>query len=141
MTKASERRFAPKWRALLLPLFALGGCSHERHDAPADAVVSAPGVEHTLVGFHKVRGSKGDLGYVETWAVGAEKSRALRRVTDLKRTPLGYVDDSGRAYRYTAHEGTVLVSHSDDFGRNVRAVLNVGDVERFEIVDQVPAAK
>jgi hypothetical protein len=136
----ARRRTTTVWRPFLFPLFFLGGCSHEEH-VVGDPEIRVDGVDRTLVGLHKVRGATGDLGYVETWRLGPEEKRKLFRVTDSKRTPLGYVDDSGRAYRYTAHDGTQLVAQSDDFNRNVRAVLAVGDVDRFELVDQVPAAK
>jgi hypothetical protein len=129
-----------RWRPLLLPLFFLGGCSHETHQTgPAEIKVDQ--VDRSLVGLHKITCTTGDLGYLETWRYGPEEKHGLRRVTDLKRNPLGYVDDSGRAYRYTAHSGTQLVAQSDDLNRNLRAVLAIGDVDRFELVDQVPAPR
>jgi hypothetical protein len=126
------------WRILLAPLLCLGGCSHER-EFTSEPRISVSSDDRALVGLHKIRGAGADLGYMETWTV-ADGSRKIYRVTDLKRTPLGFVDDSGRAYRYTAHEGTQLAAQHDDLSHNVRAVMNLNDVERFELVDQVPAA-
>lgn len=135
---ATTRFRAGAWRVLLTPLLSLGGCSHE-HATVGEPQMMVGRPDRAMVGLHKIRGAGADLGYMETWTVGPEETRKLYRVTDLKRTPLGYVDDSGRAYRYTAHDGVQLAAQTDDLGRNVRAVMDLRDVERFELVDQVPA--
>ena len=134
------RRKSAPWRPLLLPLFFLGGCSHESHSTgPSEVMVDR--LDRSLTGLHKITAASGELGYLETWRYGPDEAHGLRRITDMKRTPLGYVDDSGRAYRYTAHAGTQMVAQSDDLNRNIRAVLGIGDVDRFELVDQVPAPR
>jgi hypothetical protein len=136
-SKANALR-SRSWRVLLTPLLCLGGCSHEQ-EYVSEPRIAVDTNDRSLVGLHKIRGGGADLGYMETWTLGPDEKRRIFRVTDLKRNPIGYVDDSGRAYRYTAHDGTMLAAQTDDLQRNIRAVMNMHDIERFELVDQVPA--
>ena len=131
----TPNRTARSWRLLLVPLLAFGGCSHEEHPVAEPVIAAAP--EGTLVGLSNITFEGRHVGYLETWRLsGGAGSHELQRISDLKRNRLGYIDDRGVAWRYSAHEGTELVANSTDVRKNVTAVMGYAQ-GRVELVDQV----
>jgi len=113
------------WKLLVLPFLTLGGCSHEEHVVGESAVVVGA-TEPKLAGLWKVVMDGKQVGWVQTWRMDVEGTpRDVKRVVDMSKTPLGWMDDSGRAWRYTAHGGQELAGTSRDERVRVKAIMGM----------------
>ncbi|HYC76767.1 MAG TPA: hypothetical protein VEI02_03975 [Planctomycetota bacterium] len=129
-----------RWRVFLAPLLALGGCAHEETPVGPPSI-SMEGPERRITGYHQITVDGRSEGWMETYVLGPGDGRTMHRILDRRRNPVGYVDDTGSAYRYTAYEGPQLVARRDDLTSNLRAVLEISGDRRIELVDLAPARR
>ncbi len=128
----SERRHA--WKVLVLPFLFMSGCSHEEHFVSEQSVVVGTS-EPRLAGMHKVFLDGKQVGWVQTWRMEGDAGRRdVKRVVNMDKSALGWMDDSGRAYRYNPHGGEDLVGTTRDERGRVRAILGMPE-GRVELVD------
>lgn len=119
--------------ALIAGTLLLAACQVEqRVTGPVEVMAPEP-PPSTLVSIADVRLDAELLGTVRTYRFDDEAGRQVHEVRDELGRVAGHVTDDGRAYRITAHEGSVLVSQNPAMAVNVAAVLG-RPLDRVQIV-------
>ena len=106
---------------LLLPLLLLASCTETRENAPAP-----PGpVEGKVLGRYRAESGGRTLGFVVELAFPAPGISRYFRIEDERSQDIGFVTETGVAYRFEPHQSEPVHVATDTMDRNLRALFGV----------------
>lgn len=118
-----------RWQRLpVVSLFLILSCATESTRRTESIGIDVP--ERTMVGVYRVVLDGRTAGWVQTWVYAdsdADPGNNPRQdlVLDTERRAVGFVTESGKAYRFRAHSDPELAGAAARLDQNVRTLLGI----------------